>query len=148
MLTFKLKYSLKDYSYDYNLILKKYKEAIDFLHEEFGRIDIPLGDLQILKRGKLEFPLDGAPDVLRAIYTKMNKKRKIGIGGDCFFQIIQWDKNGKVSAESIHQFGSATNDKNSIHYSDQSYLFSNMKMKPSFIELDSIKKYLKTSYSP
>ena len=78
----------------------------------------------------------------------MKNNKRVANGGDCFFQIIEWDQNGKVSAESIHQFGSSTIDKNSIHYSDQSYLFSNMKMKPSFVELDSIKKYLKKSYKP
>ena len=39
-------------------------------------------------------------------------------------------------------------DQDSKHYSDQSHLFSQMQMKPSFIELDSIKKYLKNSYKP
>ena len=46
------------------------------------------------------------------------------------------------------KYGSATLDKDSPHYTDQAYLFSDMKMKPSFIELDSIKKYLKKSYNP
>ena len=104
--------------------------------------------MQILKRGNLELPLDGAPDVLRAIYRKMKDNRRVAIGGDCFFQIIDWDKNGTVSAQSIHQFGSATNNKGSIHYSDQSHLFSDMRMKPSLIDLDSIKVYLKSSYNP
>ena len=57
-------------------------------------------------------------------------------------------QNGKLSVESIHQFGSATLDESSKHYSDQAYLFSNKEMKPSWIELDSIKKYLKVSYKP
>tara|TARA_B100000029_G_C17590896_1_gene962448 strand:+ start:686 stop:2773 length:2088 start_codon:yes stop_codon:yes gene_type:complete len=148
LLTFKLKYNLNDYIYDYQAILTKFKEAIIFLNSEFGRIDIPLGNLQILKRGDLELPLDGGPDILRAIYSKMNNNRRTATGGDCFFQIIEWDNYGKVSAKSIHQFGSATNDEKSIHYSDQSRLFSNMEMKPSFIELDSIKLYIKSSYTP
>ena len=101
-----------------------------------------------LKRGNLQLPLDGAPDVLRAIYSKMENNRRIAIAGDCFFQIIEWDNNHKVSAQSIHQFGTATNNKTSIHYTDQSHLFSKMEMKPSFIELDSIKQYLKSSYKP
>ena len=141
-LTFKLTYDITAFTYNYDQILERFKDAIKFLKNEFGRIDIPLGDLQILKRGDLELPLDGGPDVLRAIYTEMKNNKKITIGGDCFFQMVDWDENGNVSAESIHQYGSATLDKSSPHYSDQSYLFSDMKMKPSFIELDSIKKYL------
>ncbi len=116
---------------------------------EFGKINIPLGDLQVLKRGELILPLDGGPDILRAVYsTKTINNRKIATHGDCFFQMVEWDQNGKLSAESIHQFGSATLDENSPHYSDQAHLFSAMQMKPSWIELDSIKKYLKKSYKP
>jgi penicillin amidase/acyl-homoserine-lactone acylase len=93
-------------------------------------------------------PLDGGPDILRAIYSKMIDNRRVARHGDCFFQMVEWDQNGKVSAESIHQFGSATLDETSVHYHDQAYLFSQMKMKPSWLELDSIKKYLKISYKP
>ncbi len=148
-LTFKnLKFDINEYDYDYNAIFDNFIKSVKFLNENFGKIDIPLGDLLLLKRGDIELPLDGAPDVLRAIYSKLDDDRKIAIAGDCFFQMVEWDESGKVSAESIHQYGSATNNKKSLHYSDQAYLFSNMKMKPSFLELDSIKTYLKASYKP
>ena len=148
MLTFKLTYDVNRFKYDYPIIMNRFKESVSLLKEEFGRIDIPLGDLQILKRGEVELPLDGGPDLLRAIYSKMIDNKKIATNGDCFFQIVEWSENGNLSAESIHQFGSATLDQDSKHYSDQSHLFSQMQMKPSFIELDSIKKYLKNSYKP
>ena len=148
MLTFKLTYDINDFKYNYDLIMERLKESVAFLMKEFGQIDIPLGDLQILKRGDVALPLDGGPDLLRAVYSKMIDNRKVASHGDCFFQMIDWDENGNLSAESIHQFGSATLNKNSVHYSDQAYLFSNKQMKPSFIELDSIKKYFKISYRP
>tara|TARA_Y100001934_G_scaffold139807_1_gene168652 strand:+ start:3615 stop:5696 length:2082 start_codon:yes stop_codon:yes gene_type:complete len=148
LLTFKITYDINDFKYDYDSIMKNFKESISFLKNEFGRIDVPLGDLQVLKRGDIMLPLDGGPDILRAVYSKMVDNRRVAGHGDCFFQMVEWDKNGNLSAESIHQFGSATLDEESVHYSDQAYLFSDMKMKPSFIELDSIKKYLKISYKP
>ena len=74
-------------------------------------------------------PLDGGPDILRAVYSKMVDNRRIAGHGDCFFQMVEWDKNGNLSAESIHQFGSATFDKESVHYDDQSILFQKEKMK-------------------
>ena len=43
------------------------------------------------------------------------------------FRIVEWDQNGKVSAQSIHQYGSAVNDKNSKFYNNQSHLFSSKK---------------------
>ena len=148
MLTFKITYDINDFKYDYDSILEQFKKSITFLKEEFGRIDVPLGQLQIIKRGDAELPLDGGPDLLRAVYSKMINNRKVATHGDCFFQMVEWDQNGELSAESIHQYGSATQDILSDHYSDQSYLFSDKQMKPSWIELDSIKKHLKSSYTP
>ncbi len=148
LLTFKITYNIKDFNYDYERIMTQFKESVDFLMAEFGQINISLGDLQVLKRGEVMLPLDGGPDILRAVYSRMVDNRRVARHGDCFFQMVDWDQNGKLSVESIHQFGSATLDKSSKHYSDQAYLFSNKEMKPSFIELDSIKKYLKISYKP
>ena len=62
--------------------------------------------------------------------------------------MVDWDSEGNLTAESIHQFGTATIDESSLHYSDQAILFANQEMKPSWIELDSIKKYLVKSYNP
>ena len=148
LLTFKLSYNIKHFNYDYDSIFKRFSESVSFLMDNYGKIDIELGQLQVIKRGDVILPLDGGPDILRAVYSKMENNKRIATNGDCFFQMVDWDENGNVSAESIHQYGSATLDKSSPHYSDQSYLFSDMKMKPSFIVLDSIKKYTKISYSP
>ena len=148
LLTFKITYNIRDFKYDYESIMERFKESVNFLIDNYGKINIPLGDLQVIKRGDIILPLDGGPDILRAVYSKMVDNKRVARHGDCFFQMVDWDENGNVSAESIHQYGSATLDKNSPHYSDQSYLFSNMKMKPSFIELDSIKKYTINSYNP
>ena len=93
-------------------------------------------------------PLDGGPDVLRAIYTKMDNNKKVGTGGDCYFQMIEWDTDGKVYAESIHQYGSATLDSTSVHFSDQVEMFANMKMKPSIINFNELKPYIIKSYTP
>ena len=148
LLTFKLTYNIKDFTYDYESIMERFKESVYFLIDNYGKIDIPLGDLQVIRRGDIILPLDGGPDILRAVYSKMIDNKRVARHGDCFFQMVDWDENGNVTAESIHQYGSATLDKDSPHYADQAYLFSDMKMKPSFIELDSIKKYLNKSYNP
>jgi penicillin amidase/acyl-homoserine-lactone acylase len=52
------------------------------------------------------------------------------VDGDTFIMFVTWDKNGKLSSQSIHQFGSATLDPASPHYADQSPLFVAMRMKP------------------
>ena len=147
-LTFKITYERDDFKYDLELLKNRFIESVDLLISEFGQVDIPLGKLQVLKRGDLELPLDGGPDVLRAIYSKLENNRKIATGGDCYFQMVEWDKDGNVSAESIHQYGTATLNEDSPHYNDQAILFSNMEMKPSFIKLDDIKNNLTKQYKP
>ena len=67
--------------------------------------------------------------------------------GDCFVQIIEWSPEGKVSSKSIHQFGSATNDENSIFYNNQSKLFAERKMKKVLFSLDDIEKDLYKKYN-
>ena len=147
-LTFKLTYDINDFIYDYDSLFSKFKESIAFLMNEFNQLDIELGQLQILKRGNLTFPLDGGPDILRAIYSKMENNRKVATHGDCYFQMVDWDKEGNLTAESIHQYGAATLDDKSVHFNDQSELFSTMKMKPSFLKLEDFKTEIKSSYRP
>lgn len=147
-LTFDLTYNIADYKYNYNNIFTKFKESVSFLNNNFGKVDIELGEIQILKRGNKELSLSGAPDALRAIYTTSKNNKEVAIAGDCFFQFIEWDANGIVSAQSIHQYGSATKNPNSRHFSDQSLLFSDKKMKNSYIDLEKIKQNLKNYYKP
>ena len=45
------------------------------------------------------------------------------VAGDCYIQAVEWGPNGELNAWSVHQFGSATFDKESVHYDDQSILF-------------------------
>jgi penicillin amidase/acyl-homoserine-lactone acylase len=78
----------------------------------------------------------------------MENNRKVATHGDCYFQMVDWDKEGNLTAESIHQYGSATLDDRSVHFNDQSELFSTMKMKPSFLKLEDFKTEIKSSYRP
>ena len=148
MLTFKLKFNINEYKYNYNEIFKQFKASISFLNKHYGKIDIPLGKFQRLRRGEVDLPLDGAPDVLRAIYSELDYDKNIATHGDCFFQIVEWDDSGNVSAESIHQYGSATRDSNSKHYSDQSHLFSNKDMKLSALDINNKGVDIIRSYKP
>jgi len=61
---------------------------------------------------------------------------------------VTWDKNGKLSSQSIHQFGSATLDMNSPHYADQSPLFVAMKTKPVLFTRDDLKGHIEVDYEP
>ena len=147
-LTFKLTYDINDFDYNYQFYLTKFKESCKFLIDNYGRLDIELGQLQVIKRGDSEYPLDGGPDILRAIYSKFDGDKKVATHGDCFFQMVEWDKDGNVSAESIHQYGAATLDKKSPYYGDQSKLFSDLDMKPCYLNMKDIENTITRSYTP
>ena len=52
--------------------------------------------------------------------------------------LVQWDENGNIKSESIHQFGSSSTNIDSKHYTDQTYLFSNEKFKPAYLDIENI----------
>jgi penicillin amidase/acyl-homoserine-lactone acylase len=62
--------------------------------------------------------------------------------------MASWDKDGKVSSRSIHQFGSATLDENSPHYADQAERFANMDPKPVRMDRADIEANLTAKYRP
>ena len=146
--TFKITYDVNDFDYDYEILFDNFEESVRFFKKEFGKVNVSLRDFVHLKRGEVKLPVDGGPDLLRAIYSKPVKNQRVVTHGDCFFQMVEWDRNGKVSAESIHQYGSATLDKDSKHFSDQSFLFSDKEMKPAIIDKDEIISNSVRSYKP
>ena len=62
--------------------------------------------------------------------------------------MVEWDKEGKVSSESIHQFGSATLDETSPHYADQVKLFAEEKFKPVWFYESDLEGHIERSYRP
>ena len=141
-------YDPAKYIYDYDKNMNRLKDIITWTKAAFGKIEVKWGDIQRLKRGNTNLALSGGPDVLRAVYSKHEVRDKVGIAGDCYFEIVEWDKNGNVFAQSIHQFGTATQDSTSFHYDDQAKLFAKHKMKPVWMNLEDIKLNLEKAYHP
>ena len=119
----------EELNYDLDSVTKKLKENIKFLENNFGKIDVPMGKVFRLIRGETNLPLSGGPGTLRAIYYKKSGKKYKAIAGDCYIQAVEWSPDKKVKAWSIHQYGSATKDRESYHYDDQSKMFSKHEMK-------------------
>ena len=111
------------------------REAVDLLMAHYGRLDVPLATFQRLRHGKVDLPVCGGPETLRAIIgTLAPDGRRIANNGDSFIMLIEWappgaaapgqmQPPGAVSSRSIHQFGAATARPQSPHYADQSQLF-------------------------
>lgn len=136
------------YTYNYATIMDRLEKSIEYYRSVYGKINIKWGEIQRLKRGDIDLPLSGGPDIFRAIYSRKQNGQRKATAGDCFFQIVEWSPEGEVSSQSIHQFGSATLDEKSPHYDDQAKLFATHQMKPVWITLEDIKLNLEKSYRP
>ena len=53
-----------------------------------------------------------------------------------------------MTAQGIHQFGSATLDQTSPHYADQSPLFLKEELKPIWMDEAELRKHLGREYRP
>lgn len=107
------------------------RQAVDEFETGFGRIDPKWGEVNRLKRGATDLPLNGGPDVLRAIYAVDNPKdgSYTAMAGDGVVVYADWPTaatggEGAPVIRIIHQFGAATLDKTSQHYDDQAPLYS------------------------
>lgn len=124
----------------------EFKVAITFLKEHFKRVDIPLGDLQRLRRGKTDLPLGGSIDVLNAVHTKMDEGRLVGTAGDSYILLAEFGEHG-VRSWSRHQYGNV-NRPDSKHYDDQAEAFTRLQLKPSLLTEEAVRKHLEAEYHP
>ena len=113
------------------------RAAVDDLMKRFGRIDPPLMEVQRLRMGRVDLPMDGGTDTLRATsiwdFDQRDGKYRTK-HGDSFTMLINWDKAGKVWSQSVQPYGSATTRPNSPHFSDQMKLFAEHRFKPVHFE--------------
>jgi penicillin amidase/acyl-homoserine-lactone acylase len=117
-----------------------FKDCIKEIKKSFGRIDPMWSEVNFLMRGDLKLPIQGGPDTLRAVYGRRQNDGSLkAVAGDGLVISLSWDNKGNQESKSIHQYGSATQDRLSKHYDDQVQLFVDEKMKPTFfnkIELE------------
>ena len=125
------------------------RQAAATLQQHFGRIDPPWGEVNRLRRGVVDLPLDGAPDTLRAVYGKPAADGKLGaVAGDTFIMFVTWDREGQLHSESVHQFGSATERTASRHYADQAPLFAAKRTKPVLFTEAQLAGHVVEDYRP
>ena len=125
------------------------QEAANTLKQRFGRIDPAWGEVNRLRRGAVDLPVDGAPDILRAIYGKPEEDGRLGaVAGDTYILFVSWDRNGQLHSESVHQFGSATERPVSPHYADQAPLYAAMRTKPVWFTEAQLAGHVVEDYRP
>jgi len=101
-----------------------------------------------LHRGELDLGLGGGPDILHAVYGRLDEEKGqfVGRAGDCYVLLVRWDAAGKVTSRSIHQYGAATARPDSPHYADQAPLFVARETKPVWFDEADIRANLERAY--
>ncbi len=124
--------------------------AATYLRVHFGRLDPPLGEVLRLRHGKVDLPMDGGPDVLRAASTWDDAPdgRLVVNHGDSFVMLIGWDRAGRVHSRSIQPFGAATTRPASPHYADQAPLFVRHQLKPVWFDPAELRAHVERVYRP
>ncbi|TPG13751.1 acylase [Sphingomonas oligophenolica] len=125
-------------------------KAAAYLKEHFGRIDVPLGTVLRLRHGKVDLPMDGGPEVLRAasLWDEAPDGRLVVKHGDSFIMFMAWDRQGRVSSRSIQPYGAATTRPDSPHYADQAPLFVKHQLKPVWFYPADLKQHVERVYRP
>jgi penicillin amidase/acyl-homoserine-lactone acylase len=130
-------------------LLARLRESAAGLRRHFGGIGPHLSDLLRLHRGPVDLGLDGGPDLLHAFYARPEADGRWTVtAGDSYLMLVDWDPQGNVRSESIHQFGSASTRPRSPHYADQAPLFARHRLKPVWMDEADIRAHLEREYSP
>ena len=128
------------------------KKTAEELMARYGRLDPQWGEINRIQRGDIDLPLDGAPDVLRAIYADRDGISKDGVmnafAGDTHIMYADWDDAGNLTLKSIHQYGAATIDENSPHFADQVPLFARGEYKSMPMTLEEVLPSATRDYRP
>ena len=95
-------------------------------------------------------PVGGGPDILRAIYGRDidDDGYLTNVAGDGLYYLVAWDAQGQLSVEGVHQFGSATLDAESPHYSDQALDYANEVLHAPLFDEDALQANLLRAYRP
>jgi len=130
-------------------LIEALRHAITTLKTHFGRMDPEWGQVNRIRRGKLDLAIDGGPDIYRAVYgVSQSDGTLTASAGDTFIMFVTWDKAGALFSESINQFGSATLDSHSPHYADQTPLFVAMRTKPVLFTQSQLAGNTEADYRP
>ena len=123
-----------------------FREAVGFLKKHYGRVDVPLGTVQRLRRGETDLPVGGGTDTLNAVHTRRVGRHVVGRQGDAYVLIAEFSDEG-VESWAIHQYGNV-NRKTSPHYDDQAPLFVRRQLRPSLLTEKAIGENLERAYHP
>ena len=125
-----------------------FRDCVSELNGTYGRVDPYWSERNFIVRGDKKVPVQGGPDVLRAIYGRNDEEGDLkASGGDGLYIHVSWDNNGNQMSKSIHQYGSATQKQESNHYSDQVKPYVEEQYKSTFFDKLDLEKNTTEIYS-
>lgn len=121
----------------------------DFLIKHYGRLDVTLGEFQRLKRGDLDWPQAGMPDVLAAVMSEpMGESQRKMNSGDAYIGFVKFPKGGGLPLiETVNTFG-ASSHAESKHFADQRELYQAQKTKVMTLDKAEVLKKAERIYQP
>jgi penicillin amidase/acyl-homoserine-lactone acylase len=122
------------------------RDTVAWLVRHHGRVEVPLGEVQRLRRGKVDLPVGGGPDVLNATYSRREGGSLVGTQGDSYILLVDFTDAGPRS-RSISNYG-ASNRPGSPHYADQAPLFVRHELKPTWRTPEELHAHLEREYHP
>lgn len=126
-----------------------FAEAVAVLDTHFGRLDPPWREVNRLRRGAVDLPVAGGPDLLRAIYGELAEDgRLVARAGDTLVMFVEWGADGTLRSEAVHQFGSATLDERSPHHADQAPLYVREQTRPVWLDEAAVRSRASRVYRP
>ena len=130
-----------------SVIVQSIKEGSAHLKKHFGTLDVPLGKLQRLRRGNVDLPIAGLPDMIVAMYSKFRSDGTLQPrAGETYIMMVKIGKNGP-EIETVSPFGASARP-GDPHSTDQMPLFTGHKLKPMTLDWNEVKKNAVKIYSP
>lgn len=136
----------------YPLIKEEAWEAVEYtyryLKKHFKRVDITLGDYQLLVRGDFEVPVSGMLDVITAMDAVPYKHgRTKALQGESYIMLVRYPEEGLPIIETVNVFG-ASNHPDSPHYRDQMLMYLKQQRKPMTLDIGEVRENAKVIYHP
>jgi acyl-homoserine lactone acylase PvdQ len=126
--------------------LAAFRDTVVWLVQHHGRVDVPLGEVQRLRRGRVDLPVGGGPDVLNATYSKREGAALVGTQGDSYVLLVDFTAGGAVS-HSINNYGASAR-RESPHFADQAPLFVRHELKPTWRTPEELSGHVEREYHP
>ncbi|MBI3395599.1 MAG: penicillin acylase family protein, partial [Spirochaetia bacterium] len=104
------------------------------------------GQVKRLRRGNVDLPIGGGPDVMSAVHSEERGGHLVGVAGDSYVLLVEFTPAGARSW-SVHQYGNI-NRPESPHYADQAALFAGRTLKATLRSEKEIRTRLESEYSP